>query len=144
MSSEAGAGNRQTRELLDLTIPATVGELSSATEAVMKILASLGIPEDKQIQIDLAVQEALANSVVHGCGNDPSKSVRCQLSSDDDGRVLIVVSDPGPGFDVGAVPDPRSDENLHSDHGRGIYLIRQLMDEVEFQRGGSELRMWKY
>ena len=143
MSSSPTPGN-QNRELLDLTIPAKVEEVAGLTQAVANVIAGLDVPEDKQLQTELAVQEAVANAVLHGCGGDPSKTVRCQVSRDAEGRVLIVVSDPGPGFDISSLPDPRLEENLHRDHGRGIYLIRQLMDEVEFQRNGSEIRMWKY
>jgi len=54
------------------------------------------------------------------------------------------VADPGPGFSPDLVHDPKRRENVYADHGRGVYLIRQLMDEVHFERSGSEIRMWKY
>jgi serine/threonine-protein kinase RsbW len=54
------------------------------------------------------------------------------------------VTDPGPGFSPELLSDPKRSENLYADHGRGVYLIRQLMDEVHFEHGGNELRMWKY
>jgi serine/threonine-protein kinase RsbW len=60
---------------------------------------------------------------------------------EDDHSVLIVVSDPGPGFDPGLLPDPTEGEHLHKSHGRGVYLIRRLMDEVHFKRGGAEIHM---
>jgi len=65
--------------------------------------------------------------------------VACTESSD----VVIVVRDPGSGFDPSEVRNPLASENLHSDHGRGIYLINQLMDEVSFDRNGAEIRMRK-
>ena len=55
--------------------------------------------------------------------------------------VVIVVRDPGEGFVPSAVPNPLATENLHSTHGRGIYLINQLMDEVSFDRNGAEIRV---
>ena len=132
------------RELLNLSMPADAAAIAHTADAVAEILIGLGIPEEKQLEIGLALQEALANAVVHGCGNDPSKTVRCRLSCDGNGRVLIVVSDPGSGLDPSALPDPREGQNLYQDHGRGIYLIRRLMDDVRFVRGGSEIQMWKY
>jgi serine/threonine-protein kinase RsbW len=57
--------------------------------------------------------------------------------------MLIVVRDPGPGFDPAGIPNPIVGENIYSNHGRGIYLINQLMDEVRFERGGSEIHMRK-
>jgi len=65
--------------------------------------------------------------------------VVCTESSD----LVIVVRDPGEGFSPSAVPNPLTPENLHSTHGRGIYLINQLMDEVSFERNGAEIRMRK-
>ena len=88
--------------------------------------------------------EPLYTAVVHGCRKDPSKTVSCRLCCDARGRVLITVSDPGPGFDPDAIPDPLNGNNRFATHGRGIYLIRQLMDEVRFENGGSEIHMWKY
>jgi serine/threonine-protein kinase RsbW len=56
---------------------------------------------------------------------------------------MIVVRDPGQGFKASEVPNPLATENLESNHGRGIYLINQLMDEVSFERNGAEIRMRK-
>jgi len=55
--------------------------------------------------------------------------------------VLIVVSDPGPGFNPRLLADPTEGEHLYESHGRGIYLINHLMDEVQFKRGGAEIHM---
>jgi serine/threonine-protein kinase RsbW len=97
----------------------------------------------KEFEIETALGEALANAVVHGCGNDASKVVECSVSSSESGQVTIVVKDPGPGFDPASIPNPVVGENLYSTHGRGIYLITRLMDEVWFERGGTEIHMRK-
>jgi serine/threonine-protein kinase RsbW len=97
----------------------------------------------KEFEIELALEEALANAVIHGCGNDASKVVECSISSSESGQVTIVVRDPGPGFDPASIPTPVEGENLYSAHGRGIYLITRLMDEVWFERGGTEIHMRK-
>jgi serine/threonine-protein kinase RsbW len=136
--------NTPLTELLDRSMPADSEAIASVVDAISEILARLEIPEQKQLEVALAVQEALANAVVHGCGNDPSKQVRCQMKSDPQGRIVITVTDPGPGFSPDLIADPMRGENLHADHGRGVYLIRQLMDEVHFERGSNEVRMWKY
>jgi serine/threonine-protein kinase RsbW len=148
MSAEATSGAAdnpgQSARLLDLSMPAERTALATVTAAVSDTLARLLIPEDKQFEILLAVQEALANAVVHGCKNDASKEVRCQMESYPNGRILIVVTDPGAGFAPEQLPDPNHLENLEADHGRGVYMIRRLMDEVSFGNNGSEIRMWKY
>lgn len=131
-------------ELLDLRIPGDAEAISRITDLVSATLRDLQVPEEKQLDIALAVQEALANAVVHGCKNDASKEVRCRLQRDADGRVLIIITDPGPGFSLEHRPDPKSPADMYADHGRGVYLICQLMDEVHFEKGGREIRMWKF
>jgi serine/threonine-protein kinase RsbW len=65
------------------------------------------------------------------------------VACDEKHGVLIVVRDPGPGFDVSKLPDPCAGENIFANHGRGIYLINQLMDEVRFHKNGTEIHMIK-
>jgi serine/threonine-protein kinase RsbW len=142
--STADNSGQALRDLLHLVFPANADGVSSAADAVSETLNQLAVPEQKRLEIGLAVQEALVNAVVHGCANDPTKNVTCHMQSDGDGRIFILVRDPGPGFNPDHLPEPREDENLHREHGRGVYLIRQLMDEVQFEKRGSEIRMWKY
>jgi serine/threonine-protein kinase RsbW len=131
-------------ELLDVNLPADPEAIATAVDTISETLMQLEVPEQKRFEVALAVQEALANAVVHGCGNDPSKQVRCRLQSDSRGRIVITVTDPGPGFSPQVLSDPKRGEKLYADHGRGVYLIRQLMDEVQFENPGNEIRMWKY
>jgi len=92
--------------------------------------------------IAIALREALANAVIHGNHEDPAKQVYvgCRGGSDE---VSIVVRDEGQGFNPDDVPDPTAPENIKSTHGRGIYLMRTLMDEVRFERGGTVVYMRK-
>jgi len=146
MSAEPSGSQekRELRELFNLSIPADSEAISTVTEATAEALIGLEIPEQKRLEIGLAVQEALANAIVHGCNNDPSKEVRCRCSCDLKRRILIIVADPGPGFHWDALSDPKTGQNLLADHGRGVYLIRQLMDDVQFEGGGNQIKMWKY
>jgi serine/threonine-protein kinase RsbW len=107
----------------------------------MEVVKEIGCAVGKEFEVEIALHEALANAVVHGCGNDPAKVVECELSCVDAGELVIVVRDPGPGFDPASVPNPVAKENVHSTHGRGVYLMRQLTDEAWFTRGGSEIHM---
>jgi serine/threonine-protein kinase RsbW len=144
-SSAAGAHNdRELTTVLDLSMPGAKDAVSGVTDTVSAALTRLNVPEEKCMEIALAVQEALANAVIHGCQNDASKQIRCRLEWHRDGRIVIVVTDPGSGFRVEDVADPNRPEGVYADHGRGVYLIRQLMDEVHFENGGNQIRMWKY
>jgi serine/threonine-protein kinase RsbW len=134
----------QSVRLLDLEIPGEAGAVAAATDTISDTLLQLDCPEEKRLEIALAVQEALANAVVHGCKNDPSKLVHCRMEHYPSGRILVVVTDPGPGFLPDGISNPTSAENLHRSHGRGVYLILELMDDVRFAGNGNELQMWKY
>jgi len=121
MADEFGAGGSSGfDELLNLSMPANSESIATITTAISEILERLEIPEQKRLEIDLAVQEALANAVVHGCKGDASKTIRCRLNGDQQGRIVISVTDPGPGFRPEAVPDPKRAEGLYGDHGRGV------------------------
>ena len=136
--------NAALSERFDVSVSATSDAIATVADAISETLVQLEVPEQKRLEIALAVQEALANAVVHGCDNDPSKQVRCRLKSDPQGRIVIIVTDPGPGFSPDLLADPKQREDQYADHGRGVYLIRQLMDEVHFEHSGREIMMWKY
>jgi len=112
-------------------------------EQVMQAVREMKCVNGKEDAIELALQEALANAVVHGAKEDPTKTVECLVACDDERGVLIIVRDPGEGFDPGAIPACTVGENLYSNHGRGIFLINQLMDEVKFRKNGTEIHMVK-
>jgi serine/threonine-protein kinase RsbW len=99
--------------------------------------------KENEDEIEIALREALANAVIHGNHEEIGKRVyvtcRCSL----DGEVLIVVRDEGEGFDSRAVPDPTDPQSLLLSHGRGLHLMRALMDEVSFEDNGTSVRMRK-
>ncbi len=126
---------------VDLTLPGDVNAISPVVESVMRIVTEMGCAAGREFEIELALREALANAIEHGSGHDPSKQVQCCVACDHTRGMLIVVRDPGPGFDPASIPSPIVGKNIFSTGGRGIYLINQLMDEVRFERGGTEIHM---
>ncbi len=112
-------------------------------EQVMQAVREMKSVNGKEEAIELALQEALANAVVHGAKEDPNKVVECLVMCDEQRGLLIIVRDPGEGFDPEAIPTCTIGENLYSNHGRGIFLINQLMDEVKFHKNGTEIHMVK-
>jgi serine/threonine-protein kinase RsbW len=130
--------------LVEVTIPGHASAISPVVDQIMHHVSErCGASEADHHHIELALREALANAVRHGCKNDPSLEVHCTVGCDSQGDMLIVVRDSGEGFQPKDVPSPLVGENLFSHHGRGIFLINQLMDEVRFERGGTEIRMVK-
>ncbi len=126
-----------------VTIPADPAAIPTVTDGVTHVLEEKGWPEDDVMAVELALQEAVANAIRHGCRGDQTKQLQCSVSCDESGEVVITVRDPGSGFNPDAVPDPVAPENLLKAGGRGIYLINGLMDEVQFADGGREVQMKK-
>lgn len=120
----------------------TVDEVPDIRDQMLSFIRESCAAGSPDYNLLVAIQEALANAVVHGCRNDPTQIVRCRVECSES-DVSITVCDPGPGFDVDSLPDPTAEENVASDHGRGIFLLRSLMDEVRFEEGGRMLRMKK-
>ena len=134
-------------EKLDLKLSVTLAGDRDAVDpvvrSVMKVVREMNCAPGSEDDIELALTEALANAVVHGAKSDPSKIIECDVAYDPQHGILIVVRDPGPGFDPAKIADPCHGENIYSNHGRGIYLINQLMDEVRFHKNGTEIHMLK-
>jgi serine/threonine-protein kinase RsbW len=128
---------------LRVTLAADRRAVDPVVQEVMSVVRQMKNVDGKEDAIELALQEALANAVIHGAKEDPTKTVECLVSSDDERSVLIVVRDPGTGFKPEAIPTCTVGENVYSNHGRGIFLINQLMDQVEFRKNGTEIRMVK-
>jgi serine/threonine-protein kinase RsbW len=128
---------------LKVTLAADRNAVDPVVQSVMEVVRLIHCDAEKYDAIELALTEALANAVVHGAKADPSKIVECDVVSNEDESILIVVRDPGTGFKPGEIPNPLQGESVYSDHGRGIFLINQLMDEVKFLKNGTEIHMIK-
>jgi serine/threonine-protein kinase RsbW len=128
----------------DVTLPADVAAISPVVGWVMRLVGELENAEGKEFEIEMALREALANAILHGCKADPSKKIDFSVTGDREQGITIVVRDPGSGFDPSSIPSPDDDSNLHSDHGRGIFLITKLMDEVTHECNGTVIRMRKF
>ncbi|HET6176627.1 MAG TPA: ATP-binding protein [Candidatus Sulfotelmatobacter sp.] len=126
-----------------VTLAADRKAVDPVVEQVMEAVRQMKCVDGKEDAIELSLQEALANAVVHGAKEDPSKIIECLVACDEQRGILIIVRDPGPGFDPNAIPSCTLGENLFSNHGRGIFLINQLMDKVEFRKNGTEIHMVK-
>jgi len=128
---------------LRVTLAADRKAVDPVVQQVMSMVRQMNGVDGKEDAIELSLQEALANAVIHGAKEDPSKIVEWLVSSDQERGILIIVRDPGPGFSPESIPGCTMGENLFSNHGRGIFLINQLMDKVEFKKNGTEIHMVK-
>jgi len=128
---------------LKVTLAADKNAIDPVVQGIMDVVRNMQCATGKEDAIELALSEALANAVVHGAQGDPKKIVECDVACDETHRMLIVVRDPGPGFDPASIPNPAVGQNIYSNHGRGIFLINELMDEVQFKNNGKEIHMLK-
>jgi serine/threonine-protein kinase RsbW len=102
-----------------------------------------GTAKEAEDGIEVAIYEALANAVIHGNHENHEKQVHVACRCSMDGEVLISVRDEGEGFDSRVVPDPTEARRLLLTHGRGLHLMKALMDEVSFEENGTVVRMRK-
>jgi len=124
-------------------MPSEIKAISPLMERLMRLIEGSHCVCGEEPSVELALAEALNNAVVHGNRMDRQKFVqilcRCELGK----GICVVVKDQGQGFDPNAVPDPTAAENIGADHGRGIWVMKSVMDEVSFESSGTEVRMWK-
>jgi serine/threonine-protein kinase RsbW len=125
------------------TLPSDVDIVSPFVDQLMLFISRFRPADESNYEIELSLREALVNAIVHGNRNDPRKRVYVNCRCTTDGEVSITVEDEGNGFEHDAVPDPTALDNRLRTNGRGIYLIRTLMDEVDFTQGGSVVHMRK-
>jgi serine/threonine-protein kinase RsbW len=144
MNSKSTTDGQPPSAHFEVSLPADITAISPVVGWVMRLVSELEYASGKEFEIEMALREALANAVLHGCKADPAKKIECSVSGDRKGGILIVVRDPGVGFDPASIPSPTDDSNLHADHGRGILLINKLMDEVHHESNGTVIRMRKF
>ena len=126
-----------------ITLRASETEVSPVVDQIMQVVRENHCANGNELDVEIALREALANAIKHGAAGDPTKIIECHVTCEKPG-ILIVVRDPGSGFDPKSIPDPLTGENIYSNHGRGIFLINKLMDEVKFEKNGTEIRMRKF
>ena len=128
---------------LEMTLAAHTEAINPTVMSIMGIVSKMGCGDGKEFEIETAIREALANAIVHGCREDRNKTVSISVGCDESRGMIIVVRDSGDGFDPATVPSPLLGQTIYEDHGRGIFLINRLMDEVRFREGGTEIWMRK-
>ena len=129
-------------EMIDLEVPSDLALMNTVLEYLLARVDSLGLVKVEQSNLYVALDEAFVNAVKHGNRNDPTKLIRvtAELSPHE---AIFTIEDEGEGFDVREIPDPCDAANLFKSTGRGVLLIYNIMDEVEYSEGGARLRMVK-
>lgn len=138
--------NAAPREALvefEYSLTSEVAMVSPFVDHVMRSIDIFRVTAGSEVEIEIALREALLNAIIHGNREDSQKRVYVSILCGADGEVAMTIRDEGAGFDSSSVPDPTTPERRMSTHGRGIYLMRALMDEVSFEEGGTVVLMRK-
>ena len=129
-------------EKIDIELPSDLSLMNTVLEYLLDRVDKIGLIKAEQSNLFVALDEAFVNAIKHGSRNDPTKLVRitAELSPRE---AIFTVEDEGDGFDVREIPDPSDPANLFKSTGRGVLLIYNIMDEVEYSERGTRLRMVK-
>lgn len=122
--------------IFDRSIPSALSELDALTAAVQDFLTTAIPDDDLAFRVALVTSEAVMNAVEHGNALDASRTAHVRIDATTSHVVEVSVTDEGAGFDPNGVPSPLSTDGLLADGGRGVFLMRELSDEVEFRDGG--------
>jgi serine/threonine-protein kinase RsbW len=126
---------------ISLRVPTDLGVVEEAVDLVARHCLASGIPpRAARFRLRVALCEALSNAIVYGNQMDPAKRVDVTVVVTDT-RVSVQVRDEGNGFNPSEIPDPTSPDRLEKPNGRGLFLIRQLVDEVRFNERGNSICM---
>ena len=122
---------------IKISIPSLIENIQVIESFIDNAKEDFAINDDMYGNIMISVTECISNAIVHGNKNDPQKMVHLELQTTT-GLLLCVVEDEGSGFDFSSLPDPTEPENIEKTGGRGIFLMRNLSDEVKFELGGKK------
>jgi serine/threonine-protein kinase RsbW len=128
---------------LSLKIPSDIKYIREVSSGILKWLESRKLDESALFDIRLCVEEVVRNAITHGNNSDPGLNVLVSYWLEGD-SLIIEVEDEGRGFDPGKVSDPTIGENLMKGSGRGVYIVRKLIDKMEFNDKGNKVRLTKY
>lgn len=139
------AGVQRSSSLLELEgwMPSEIRFISPMVEQMMRLIEAWRCVVGNELPVELALREAMNNAVVHGNAMDPNKLVEVHCRCERGKGIWLIVKDHGKGFDPKAVFDPSASDRLQAEHGRGIHLMKKMMDEVSFHCAGSEVQMRK-
>ena len=128
-----------------IALKSTMESVNEVEAIADKVAGEAGLDEDSRFHVTMAVREATINAVLHGNEYDPAKQITATFENTGNDLVFII-TDQGRGLDPETLPDPLAPENLLRGTGRGIFIIRSLMDEVHFRQlhPGTELTLVKH
>jgi len=126
-----------------IEIPSDIGYIKKVSHELLEHLKRHGIDRSVQFDVRLAVEEAIRNAIEHGNNYNKELPVLIRYIVDSE-KITVDVKDKGKGFHLKNVPDPREEDNLFEEGGRGVFLIHKLMDKVTYNKRGNRVTMTKF
>lgn len=123
-----------------IAIASRVENIAIIEKAIDEICAKHDINEEHYGNVLIAITEGVNNAISHGNKQNPDKEVIVEFSTQDN-TLVCRITDQGPGFDYENVPDPTSPENIEKPNGRGVFLMKHLSDEIDFQDNGAVVEL---
>lgn len=120
--------------------PTSLESLSKVEQLIESLCEFKSVNQDCYGNMLIALTEAVNNAIVHGNKNDHTKNVHLELETSDE-EVLFTIRDEGSGFDYKKVPDPTLPENRYKTSGRGIFLMKNLADNINFEENGKSIKL---
>jgi len=131
------------KQTIQFSLPSTLDYITGAAAHLTETLVRFGIITVEELNLKVALVEALTNAMEHGNSFDPKKLVKVEAKFLEN-KAEIKIADQGKGFNHRKLPNPTAPENLYKPRGRGIYMMHRLMDEVHFNRKGNVVQLVKY
>ena len=123
-----------------VTISSKTENLVVVEKLIDDLCEKFKISEDFYGNILVALTEAVNNAIQHGNQNNPSKHITISFQTTPD-HISFTIKDEGPGFDYATLPDPTTPENIEKLSGRGVFLMKNLADSVDFEDNGSTVKL---
>jgi serine/threonine-protein kinase RsbW len=138
-------GKRSRSSILEIDswMPGKIQAISPLVDRLMRLIEGSQCVPGEEFDVELALREALENAVVHGNQENPERKVRIRCRCQSGDEISIVVTDEGKGFDFETILRNGITSDPDSEHGRGLQLMKAYMDDVHFDRGGSEVHLRK-
>lgn len=119
-----------------LNLVSTSESLTVVEKKIDEVTKEANVNEDLYGNVLVAVTEGVNNAIHHGNKSNPEKNVDINIEINTDNQLVFIIKDQGEGFDPDALPDPTDPANIQKPHGRGVFLMQQLSDEIEYEDEG--------
>lgn len=119
-----------------LNLISSSDSLTVVEKKIDEVTKEANVNEDLYGNVLIAVTEGVNNAIHHGNKSNPEKNVEINIEVNSENQLVFMIKDEGDGFDPDALPDPTDPANIEKPHGRGVFLMQQLSDEIEFEDDG--------